>query len=139
VAKQLIVLCGPAGSGKSTLSKEYVNKSFIRVSLDAQLIKHENVLTAAIAEGKNIIVDHMHWSKNQRAIYVNIGKKNGYETTIIVLQEPYDICYKRCMERKFDPVYGSPACAKPALDLFFSKYEPVEDDEADVVIRHGSF
>jgi predicted kinase len=133
--KHLIVLCGAPGSGKTTLAREYATKDFVHVGRDIQVMNHEQIFKKAMSEEKNIIVDHMHFSKVQRAAYVSLGKEKGYKTTIILLQAPYDVCLSRCINRK---TKDSPACASVAVPYFFSKYEPVEDCEADEVLRIDS-
>lgn len=160
----LILLVGPPGSGKSSYCNQL--KDFVRVSQDDQGKKgHMEVFNQALVEGKDIIVDRMNFSKEQRNRFLLPAKKAGYTTEIIVHHVPRDICFDRMMEREGHPTINGAAAwkgvgtgtrseelnnqilenvkiekarqANSALDTFFSKYERVSDLEADTVVRLG--
>jgi predicted kinase len=140
--KQLIVMVGPSGAGKSTMAKFIVasqnggNEPFTYINQDSQGREHLHLFDLAILAGENVIVDRMGFTKNQRARYIDIAKANGYNTKIIVLHESYATCLERCINRQDHETIKEEKAARSALNMFFSKYERVEDSEADVVERH---
>ena len=77
----------------------------------------------------------MGFSKQQRQRYIELAKPKGYVTEIIVLHQPYAVCLTRCLERKGHETIKDEAAARGALDMFFSRYERPEDNEADTVTR----
>lgn len=135
MSKHLMLTVGPPGSGKSTFSKKYADNGFTYINQDLQGREHLHLFDTAISEGKDIIVDRMNFSKQQRARYIDIAKKNGYETAITVFHEPYNTCLLRCVERKGHATIKDETNARSALNLFFSKYERVCDNEVDTVQR----
>lgn len=131
---EIIILCGPPGSGKSTYCVNYPNH--IRVSQDDDgKIGHMQLFESALYHRDNIILDRMNFNKEQRNRYLLPAKKLGYKTKIIVLHVPKDISFSRCDARKDHPTVKTKEDASKAVNFFFSKYERVEDSEADVVER----
>lgn len=135
MSKRLMVLVGPPGSGKSTFAKKYVDDGFLYINQDSQGKDHLNIFHRAVLDGKDIVVDRMGFNKDQRRRYLEPAKKCGYETAITVLHESLDTCYKRCMDRKDHETIKDETSARSALNFFFTKYERVQDDEADTVQR----
>ena len=133
--KHLMMMVGPAGSGKSTLSKKFADKGFVYINQDLQGKEHLHLFDMAILEGKDVVIDRMNFTRIQRTRYLDIAKKAGYETAITVLHESYETCFKRCMDRKDHPTIKEESNARSALNMFFTKYERVSDDEADTVQR----
>jgi predicted kinase len=131
--KKLVLLVGPPGSGKSTLAKQY--ESYTYVNQDLQGKDHLHIFDMAILDGAQIVVDRMNFSKSQRSRYLDIAKEHGYETEIVVLHQPYSVCFQRCMDRKDHLTIKDEKAARSALNTFFTKYERVTDDEADKVTR----
>jgi adenylate kinase family enzyme len=130
------MLVGPAGAGKSTLAREFgLKEQYEHINQDAQGRQHLELFENAIAEQKNIVIDRMNFTKQQRSRYLDLAKANGYSTRIIVLHQPYSVCLERCLKRENHETIKEEAAAKGALNMFFSKYERVEDSEADVVDR----
>lgn len=129
----LTLLVGPPGSGKSTLANKL---ALTRVSQDDQgRDGHIEVFNKAITENKDIIIDRMGFVKNQRERYLKPAKEAGYSTEIIVLHESYQTCKERMANRTGHPTIKDETAANQALNMFFSKYERVEDSEADKVTR----
>lgn len=135
MTKEIIVLVGPPGSLKTTHAKA-VYSSYKRVSQDdAGKEGHWLLFQSFLKEGNDIIVDRMGFSKEQRERYLKPAREAGYKTKIVVLHENYDTCFDRCMKREGHPTIKTKEDTSRALNFFFSKYERVEDSEADVVER----
>ena len=133
--KNLIVMVGPCGSGKSTLSKKYVEQGYTYINQDSQGREHLTLFDIAVMDGQNIIVDRMGFTRQQRERYLRVAKENGYTTEIIVLHESYNTCLERMLVRQNHETIKDAKSARSALDMFFSKYERAEDHEADKVTR----
>lgn len=137
MSKNLILLVGAPGSGKSTLAKSLEQEGYFRISQDDSGKEHLILFQAAIHAGKNIIIDRLNFNKEQRERYLKPAREAGYSTKIIVLHVPSQVCFDRCLERKEHPTIKTMKDASSAVNMFFSKYERVEDNEADVVERLG--
>lgn len=137
--KELILFCGPPGSGKSTNAlQDFHTNSFDTVYINQDKHGkegHKKLFAEAIANGSSIICDRMNFSKEQRNRYLVPAKQTGYKTRIIVLHESYETCFMRCLERQNHETITTEQHARKALEFFFKNYERVEDNEADEVIR----
>lgn len=133
--KHLVVMVGPAGAGKSTYSKTYQALGYNYINQDAQGRQHLDLFAAAINRGECIVVDRMGFTKQQRSRYIDVAKAAGYSTTIAILYQPFAVCLQRCLDRKDHETIQNEQSARGALNMFFTKYEPVEDTEADAVHR----
>jgi adenylate kinase family enzyme len=131
---KLIVLVGPPGSGKSTLAKEYEAQGFVRISQDDQgKHGHREAFQAALTANSNVVIDRMNFNLLQRTRYLFDAKVLDYETEIIVIHEPRQVCISRCSLRDGHPTIKTGQDAVSAINMFFSKYERPTPDEADTV------
>lgn len=138
--KELILLVGPPGSGKSSYCENWLSPSdsefYRRISQDDQgKDGHMEIFVKAILRNENIVCDRMNFNKEQRERYLKPAREAGYKTKIIVLHVPLRVCLDRCNARSNHPTVKTPQDASKAVNFFFSKYERVEDCEADEVVR----
>lgn len=131
--KYLVIMVGPPGSGKSTSCQVYKDSGWTYINQDSQGKAHMQLFEEAVLNGKDIVVDRMDFSRNQRDRYLSIGKKYNYSTKIVVLHESHDTCFKRCMARKDHETIKEETGARGALKLFFTQYERPLKGEADII------
>jgi predicted kinase len=130
---ELLLLVGPPGCGKSSMSKDY--ETYVYVNQDSQGKGHLDIFNQAVLDRKDIIVDRMNFNKEQRARYVKVAKDAGYLTNIFVIHESFKTCYNRMVKRQNHETIKDEESRLKALNFFFTRYERVSDDEADRVIR----
>lgn len=134
---KLVMLVGPPGSGKSTMSKRYREEGFTYVNQDSQgKFQHMENFREALRQGQNILVDRMNFNKIQRNNYLQPALDAGYYVEIHVLHVPYGECFKRVCARTDHETIKDTESAEQALRFFFKSYERVEDYEGDKVYRH---
>lgn len=138
---KLTLFVGPPGSGKSTMARalflaQETAFTTTYINQDSQGREgHLQLFKEAISKGYPVIVDRMGFNRDQRNRYLNPAKEAGYETEIIVLHQPYSVCFERVMSRKDHETIKDESAARGALGTFFSKYERVSDSEANKVTR----
>jgi len=152
--KNLIILVGNIGSGKTTLAKEYVKEGYIAIARDQ--------LRYAIGDGKyifdsryepiiwqterylfrkfidmrvDIIVDEVGISRRIRSRYIDYAKINGYY--IIAIELPR-FSKEECVKRRMRNPHDQPD--KDVWNEVWEKFnegyeEPSEDEGIDKVIR----
>jgi len=131
--KNIVLLVGPPGSGKSSLSKSYIG--YTRISQDDQGKEgHLKLFKEALERQDDIVVDRMNFSKQQRERYLKPAKELGYTTSIHNIIVPLSVCFSRMKCRLNHPTITSSKHAINALNTFFSKYEYITEDEADNVL-----
>lgn len=137
----LTVLVGPPGSGKSTLAKDLIQNdgdhgaATVYVNQDSQgKSGHQEIFAKAIAERQHIIVDRMGFSRDQRNRYLDVARKAGYRTKIVVLHQPYQVCLERIRNRfgKHETIHDEKG-ARAALGTFFGQYQRPLEGEADEI------
>ena len=79
--KEVIVLIGSPGSGKSTFTENFlVPKGYVRINQDNLKTKEKVIkcLIQNIEEGKKIVIDSTNAQKNNRSEYIKICNKYKY-------------------------------------------------------------
>lgn len=133
--KELILLLGPIGAGKTTLAKQLENGSAIRISQDEMGKKNYlGNFHQAISDGvPRIIVDRMNFNYEQRKRFIGPARENGYAVTIIELQTPREVCLERVVARQDHPTVeaDNPELANKILDFYYKEYEKPLTEEYD--------
>lgn len=143
---QLILLVGLQGCGKTTYAKEYMKKNstldFILISQDV-LGKKEHLFTFkdAVQNKRNIIVDRINHTQEQRDRYLFFAKKNGYSTTIINLNLEVKTCILRVLKRRDHPTFNPASYAEASKSFLriIREYEPPVSAESDFFIDETGF
>jgi len=133
--KELILMVGPIGSGKTTFAKSLVNDSAIRISQDEMGRKaYLNHFKEALKDGiPRIIIDRMNFDRKQRERFIKPAREAGYCVTIMEMDYNPLTCLKRVIDRKNHPTIqqGSAQLAKDIILRFMKDYEHPENDEYD--------
>ena len=131
--KELILMVGPIGSGKTTFAKTLENDTSIRISQDEMGRKaYLNYFMEAIKDGiPRIIVDRMNFNKKQRERFIKPAKDAGYCITIFEMDHNPVTCLERVITRKNHPTIpeGSGDLARKIIRDYYRDYEAPEPNE----------
>jgi len=120
--KEVILLVGNIGNGKSTLAKTYATKGFVIIARDALrymmgagdyvfdrdlesvVFKSELALVRNfMKKGVNLVIDEIGINKKLRARYLKEAKRHGYKTRAVVL---YRLPMKESVDRRMKDPHG---------------------------------
>ena len=113
--RTLVVLCGVAGSGKSTFAKKFFKRTQIVSSDHCRAMISDNPANQAVSKhafdlfyfiiekrllvGRLTVADATSLSKETRRQLIEIAKKYGFKVVIIVFDIPLEICIERDKKR----------------------------------------
>jgi len=118
--QELIIMFGFPGSGKSTISKKYIEYyEYIIINQDILKTKKKCIdeTEKYMKLNKNILIDALNYAKEMRKIYINIAKKYNYNVRCIVLNTNYEISKHNMLYR----YYKSNGIESRIPDLVYNK------------------
>lgn len=100
----LIIFCGSAGSGKTTLSKKITEEyDAIRFSFDEMhLFQHKELIPCIIAnlqDNKNVVVDALFTRISQRKLILDATKDSACKRILIYMNTQLEECIRRNAQR----------------------------------------
>lgn len=130
--KEMIILIGAPGSGKSTFCENYL-KNYIRINQDNLKNKKKCFEKAieAIKDNNNIVIDNTNPQRNIREEYIKIAKDNNYKVRAFIMKVNKDLAFHlnnlRIInnERK----HFSEAVNQIPIHTFFKNYEEPKFNE----------
>lgn len=124
----VVMMCGVAGSGKTTLAKQLEQQGFVRLSIDEEIwstngrygidypvemyeqlkteaeLKLRNELISLLSQKLNVVIDFSFWQRERRNEYKKIIEDGGGEWKLIYLKvHPDDLRERlRIRSQRFD-------------------------------------
>lgn len=152
---KVILMCGPAGSGKSTVAKKLKNKGMTILSYDEESFKRgiihhpllesirqeiqkilDEKMTTLILEKKDIVLDYSFWSKEMRINYILKLKKYGIEPIIYYVKTPKEICLARIRNRTGKQP-NEILLTEALASKYYDQFQPPSPEEAVVIEIKG--
>lgn len=137
--KEVIVMVGYPGSGKSTIAKSIVEKynNYVYISRDEQKTVKKMLQFAkkAIKDNKSIIFDATNPTIENRKEFTNFARKYNYNTRCIHVDTSFEESYNRNKYRKMDIELGDVKLNKIPYYVYRKKFEkPSIDEDFDLIL-----
>ena len=152
---RVILMCGTAGSGKSTYAQMLEQQGFVRLSYDVESFNkgfkihplptdvHNEIKTSLdlklkilIKKNKDVVLDYSFWSRKMRDEYKNMLLPFGVKPEIIVIVTPKEIVLQRIHDRKGknpnDIILDEQTAAH-----YYENFQPPTLDEGEITIING--
>lgn len=117
-AVRVVFMCGPAGSGKTTVAEKLERQGMVRLSMDREAWErgHRTMplpeetrraieselrqrLVALVGRGRDVVLDLSFWSRAMRADYRELLRPLGVEPETLYLATDRDTCLARVRAR----------------------------------------
>ncbi|MFF2885946.1 AAA family ATPase [Paenibacillus sp. NPDC057967] len=160
-AALVMLMCGLAGSGKTTFSKELEKHGFIRLSIDEEVWStngrygidypveryreyldeaHErlrNKLIARMQDKKQIVVDSSFWRRSDRDEYKRLIEHAGGKWRLIFLKvHPAELRERLKIRSQRVDANAAFTITEEILSAFLNGFEEPRD-EGEIVIENG--
>jgi bifunctional polynucleotide phosphatase/kinase len=125
--KQIIIMMGYPGSGKSTIAKNICkNENFVYIEGDFYKTSSKMIKASLehIEKNKSIVFDATNSSSKKRKEYIDLGKKHNYKVVCIHVSTSLEISYKRNKFRNYEKYVP-----KIAYSVYKKQYEEPNDNE----------
>jgi predicted kinase len=149
---RVIFMCGPAGSGKSTVAREYERQGMVRLSFDQEAWSRgitamplpddvhrdiERVLRARLADlvraGSDVVLDFSFWSRDMRDSYREFLRPFGVVPETVYLAIDRATALRRVSARAARD--GDDFAITPELaTAYFDHFEPPTPAEGPLTI-----
>jgi bifunctional polynucleotide phosphatase/kinase len=125
--KQVIIMVGYPGSGKSSVAKKICeDERFVLVQGDVYKTSSKMIKAAGacVSEGKSVVFDATNSSYKKRYEYIGFARKHSYKIVCVHVSTSLDVSYKRNKMR--DPENQVP---KIAYSMYTKHFENPSVDE----------
>jgi predicted kinase len=145
-------MCGPAGSGKSTVARRLEAQGMARLSFDQEAWRRgiqtmplpEEVreeierelrarLVALVTDGADVVLDFSFWSRRARLAYRDALRPLGVVPETIYLATPRAVALERMQARGNEHADDYALPANIAAE-YFDQFEPPTADEGPLTI-----
>ncbi|MFJ7424086.1 AAA family ATPase [Streptomyces uncialis] len=156
---RLILMAGLPGSGKTTVARELEAQRFLRVCPDERVfeqhghygrdfprgsykIRERPILAevaaevrTALAAGRDVVLDHGLWTRDERQEWREVGEDVGAAVTLVYLPASHDELWERIKERNASTFDDPNAMYFSQEDLLRhgARFEPPTTDEPHII------
>ncbi|AYC30142.1 AAA family ATPase [Paenisporosarcina cavernae] len=155
----VVMMCGVAGSGKTTFAKILEKKGFVRLSIDEEIWTTNGrwgidfpmeklVEYRASAEGKlrlqliqlmkdkqHVVIDFSFWDRSRREDYKRLIESSGGKWVLLYLQVEVEELQKRLQLRNQRADANSFPISDELLASYLKRFE-VPKGEGEIVVRN---
>lgn len=151
----VVLMCGPAGSGKSTVARGLEDEGYVRVSFDEHawaLGFHDHPLTpeqsarvdarvrAAVVDlveaGRDVVVDSSFWSRAARDSYRALLAPLGVEPVTLYVRTSREVLLDR-VARRGNTGPDDVALTQEVVEGFLAGFEVPTADEGPLRVVDG--
>lgn len=151
----VILMCGPAGSGKSTFAKKFESKGMTILSYDKESFKRglnmhplpkevekdiknylDRRLIELLKQNRDIVLDYSFWSKEMRMEYISLLKKHNIDPKIYYITTPKEVVMERIRKRNGNHE-NDIMLSEEIASLYYDHFQPPTTEEGEVIVIEG--
>jgi len=149
---RVLFMCGPAGSGKSTIARRFEAEGMVRLSFDVEAWRRgirsmplapdvhaeietelQSRLRRAIEQGRDVVLDFSFWSRQDRDRYRALVRSEGIEPETVYVATPRDVVVRRVLARGARHADDFPL-DEALAGAYFDAFEPPTADEGPLTV-----
>lgn len=157
LVSRAFLMCGPAGSGKSTYARALEADGFTRLSIDEEAWRHgfrshplpdtvsqsiegelRTRFVELLSEGRDVVVDLSFWSRAIRDKYRELARSYGVVAETVYFDTPREIVIERIRARG-GATPDEVELAEEQAASYFDRFEVPTADEGPLrVVTYGA-